>query len=274
MGSIMRKSLMIALAALNASLYAVCAYATAYIESPWGTGQFRPAIVIPALFATVFGPWVGGIGAAIGTLICDSMKHGCLYIPSLVAAVPANFVAFYLFGYILKKKFSWDRFVTTSVLILFIGNMLCAILLVAYYTFWVPRFAINGISDFILLSLGLTAWWFITMLPFQLTLTPPLIKLLSKAIPNVVPDEISKASLTSPIPMKKFTLALIVPGILMIVIGLLMIAFPSIGMALVGGLRSAELIASLIKAMFLITGAGAMLVGLGFLLALRLKVFT
>ena len=102
----MRKSLMIALAALNATLYAITAYATAYTESPWSHGQFRPAILIPALFATIFGSWVGGIDAAIGTLICDSIKHGPLYMLSLIATVPANFLVFFLYGYILKKRFT------------------------------------------------------------------------------------------------------------------------------------------------------------------------
>jgi len=120
---------MIALTVLNASLYAITAYATAYIESPWGHSQFRPAIIIPALFAMIFGSWVGGIGAAIGTLICDSIKHGTLYMPSLIATVPANFLAFFLYGCILRKGFTWDKFVMTYVLSLFIGNFVCAILL-------------------------------------------------------------------------------------------------------------------------------------------------
>ncbi|MEM3579054.1 MAG: ECF transporter S component, partial [Candidatus Bathyarchaeia archaeon] len=95
------KSLTVVLTALCAALYAVGAYATSYIQSPWGMGQFRPAVVIPAFFATVFDPWTASIGAALGTLICDSAKHGTLYMGSLIAAVPGNFIGFFLFGYII-----------------------------------------------------------------------------------------------------------------------------------------------------------------------------
>jgi Na+/proline symporter len=83
------RSLMVISTALCAALYAIGAYATAYIQSPWGMGQFRPAVVIPAFFATIFGPWTGGVGAAIGTLICDSAKRSALHVGSLIAAVPA-----------------------------------------------------------------------------------------------------------------------------------------------------------------------------------------
>jgi len=261
---------MIALTALNAALYAITAYATAYIESPWGHGQFRPAIVIPALFATIFGPWVGGIGAAIGTLICDSFKHGTLYMPSLIAAVPANFLAFFLYGYILRKRFTWDRFVMASVLSLFIGNFVCAILLVWYYTLWIHLFTMNTISEFILLSLGLTAWWFITMLPFQLLITPFLVKIVVRTIPSVVLNTL-KISLGSPLPMKRLSLALLVPGLIMFLIGVLLVVHPSVGLMLTGGLKNAEMLASLIKVMFLITGLSAIIIGIIFLLTAKLR---
>lgn len=57
-----------------AVLYAVGCYITSYIVSPWGVGQFRPAVVIPSLFAVVFGPWPAGVGAALGTFIADSVN--------------------------------------------------------------------------------------------------------------------------------------------------------------------------------------------------------
>ena len=95
------RSLTVTSTAPCAALYAVCSFATAYIQSPWGMGQFRPAVIVPAFFAVVFGPWVGGVGAAVGTLICDSIKHGTLYMGSLIAAVPGNFVGFYLLGYVI-----------------------------------------------------------------------------------------------------------------------------------------------------------------------------
>ena len=68
-------SLDVAQCAMCAVLYAMGSYLTAYISSPWGSGQFRPAVVIPAVFSTLFRPVVGGVGAAVGTLIVDSVKH-------------------------------------------------------------------------------------------------------------------------------------------------------------------------------------------------------
>ncbi|MEM0017680.1 MAG: hypothetical protein QXU23_04655 [Candidatus Korarchaeum sp.] len=47
---------------LCAALYAIGSFSTSYIVSPFGRGQFRPAVVIPALFSIIYGPEVGGWG--------------------------------------------------------------------------------------------------------------------------------------------------------------------------------------------------------------------
>jgi len=121
-------SLIIVATAINAALYAVGSFATAYIPSPWGMGQFRPAVVIPAIFSIIFGPWAGGVGAALGTLIADSVKHGGIYPGSLLAAVPGNFLGFFLMGYALRRKFSWPRFITITNLALLVSNAVVAFL--------------------------------------------------------------------------------------------------------------------------------------------------
>jgi len=126
------RSRSVAFTSLGAALYAVGAYATAYVESPWGVGQFRPAVVVPSVFAVLFGPLVGGLSAALGTLVADSLKHMTLYIPSLVAAAPSNFTAFYLLGKLLEGRFRWPRFIASSMLALAVGNGLCAALYVLY----------------------------------------------------------------------------------------------------------------------------------------------
>ena len=81
-----------------AVLYAVGSALTGYISSPWGRGQFRPAVVIPGVYAVIFGPLPAALGAALGTLVWDSAKHMQLYIPSLLGAAPGNFIGFYIFG--------------------------------------------------------------------------------------------------------------------------------------------------------------------------------
>ena len=57
-----KPTLLLTATIMCAALYAIGSYVTAYIPSPWGAGQFRPAVVIPSLFATIFGPLPAGIG--------------------------------------------------------------------------------------------------------------------------------------------------------------------------------------------------------------------
>ncbi len=96
------------MAALNAALYATIGLLT-YL------GVFAPivgvvrfwglAVVIPAVFAALFGPFVGGVGAAIGIFLSDMVVHGNALV-SLVAGVTSNYVMFHLIGWISGKDFS------------------------------------------------------------------------------------------------------------------------------------------------------------------------
>jgi len=208
--------------AINAALYAVGSFATAYIPSPWGVGQFRPAVVIPAFFATIFGPWVGGIGAALGTLIADSVKHGQLYFGSLIAAVPGNFIGFFLFGYVLKKKFSWPRFIAMANVTLVVANLIVAFLYVfAFKVLYAstPSYTALSADALTMLSIGLTIFWFVTMLPFVLLITPLFIVAVSNAFPSIVADDVRESALKK-LPRRSFALSMLIPGIIMILIGL------------------------------------------------------
>jgi hypothetical protein len=96
------------MAALNAALYATIGLLT-YL------GVFAPivgvvrfwglAVVVPAVFAALFGPFVGGVGAAIGIFLSDMVVHGNALV-SLVAGVTSNYVMFHLIGWISAKDFS------------------------------------------------------------------------------------------------------------------------------------------------------------------------
>ena len=88
---------------ISAALYAVFGILTAGF-SFLGVG-FLPAVVIPAVFAVLYGPWVGGLGAAIGIFIRDMFVHGNPAL-SLVAGVPANFIVFFIIGYIALRTIS------------------------------------------------------------------------------------------------------------------------------------------------------------------------
>jgi len=92
---------------LSAALYAVIGILTSLgIVAPViGVVRFWPAVIVPATFAVLFGPWVGGIGAAVGIFISDMVYpgHGNALL-SLTVGVPANFLGFYLIGRISKMN--------------------------------------------------------------------------------------------------------------------------------------------------------------------------
>jgi hypothetical protein len=97
------KPLDIVVIGISAALYAVVGILTANV-SFYGVG-FLPAVVIPAVFAALYGPWVGGISGAIGIFIRDMFVHGNAAL-SLVAGVPPNFILFFLIGYLTFRNIS------------------------------------------------------------------------------------------------------------------------------------------------------------------------
>lgn len=214
------KSLLVTATALCAALYAIGCYATAYIPSPWGFGQFRPAVVIPAFFGTIFGPLPSALGAAIGTLIADSVKRGSLHIGSLIAAVPGNFVGFYIYGEILRRRFTWSRFIIASLLTLVLGNAIVAFLYVFLYRTLFLQALPFSIEALTFVSIGLTIYWFATMLPFMLLVTPLLIRILAIAMPELVPEHIRASNIRTEFPRRSFILATVIPGIILIMLGI------------------------------------------------------
>ena len=64
-----QKAKRIAFISTCAALYAVAIAITAYVPTPWGVGQFRPGVVVPAIYAFVAGASVAGWGAALGTFL-------------------------------------------------------------------------------------------------------------------------------------------------------------------------------------------------------------
>jgi len=101
------KTLKIAAFALNAALYvAVGVLFSSVIPVRFAGVRFWPQVIIPATFAALFGPWVGGFGAAVGIFISDIML-GNDPLLSLMAGVTSNFLCFWLIGYIANKKPRW-----------------------------------------------------------------------------------------------------------------------------------------------------------------------
>jgi len=115
----------VAIIALSAALYAVVGYLTSFGLS-FGGVAFWPAAFVPAIFAVLFGPWEGGIGAAIGIFIRDVVVIGQPLL-SFTVGVPANFVAFFLIGYFAHTQLDLKK--TLLSLIIGIGVILAGLLL-------------------------------------------------------------------------------------------------------------------------------------------------
>jgi len=106
------KALDVTLTALNAAVYAAVGYIL-YVIFPFlcptvGVVRFWPVVVIPATFAVLFGPIVGGGGAAIGIFISDMLIHSDPLL-SLTAGVTSNFVCFGLIGYLSRMNLDWKK---------------------------------------------------------------------------------------------------------------------------------------------------------------------
>jgi uncharacterized membrane protein len=109
----------LAMIGVSASLYAIVGYLTNLgIVSPVvGVVRFWPSVIVPAVFAALFGPWVGGISASIGIFISDMIHpgHGIALL-SLTIGVPSNFAAFFLIGLISRRNTKWPEIASALIL--------------------------------------------------------------------------------------------------------------------------------------------------------------
>lgn len=114
----------IAATGICAALYAVIGLLTSFGLNVGGVA-FYPAVIIPAIFAVLFGPWVGGIGAGIGIFIRDVIYHGDPLL-SLVAGVTSNFAMFFLLGYFSQRTINLQKIMFSAFIgcILIVGGLL------------------------------------------------------------------------------------------------------------------------------------------------------
>ena len=136
------KTIEIAMIAICAALYAVVGRLTDLGLTFLGVA-FWPAVVIPAIFAVLYGSWVGGIGGAIGIFIRDMLFHG-IPLLSLAAGVPPNFILFFLIGYLANRNMGTKKIV--------IGIIIASIIVVVGLI--VPTLLFP--AEFIALTGGLT----------------------------------------------------------------------------------------------------------------------
>jgi vacuolar-type H+-ATPase catalytic subunit A/Vma1 len=172
----------VTLIAITAALYAVAKGLTAFIPTPFGVGQFLLFIFVPAFFAITGDTLSAATGAAIGTFLGDTVfltplgqTNPAL---SLVSGVPANFVAFLLFGYLVKRYRSWPAFISSTVLCITLGNFIAGSLVVAFAAkVFLPAFSsVVAKYGVVSLVLGYTLFWTATMVPAVVIAIPLLLR--------------------------------------------------------------------------------------------------
>jgi hypothetical protein len=167
--------------ALAAALYALGKLATAYIPTPWGTGQLLIFIIIPVFFAFYLKPLSIGVAAALGTFIGDALFLTPLGLTnpllSIIAGVPANFIGFYLMAWWFRKFKSWNGFALGSFISILLGNFIAASGVVFYLSTFMPSPIVMGIDARLALILGFTLFWQTTMYPAVILLNPWIFKM-------------------------------------------------------------------------------------------------
>ena len=123
------------LSGICGALYAVVGYLI-YVLLPImapgiGVVRFWPSVVIPAVFAVLFGPMVGGLGGAIGIFVSDTLIHGDPLL-SITVGVTSNFVGFYLIGLISRKSLNWKKTVLISSVIVAVISISMGYALLTY----------------------------------------------------------------------------------------------------------------------------------------------
>jgi len=172
----------VTLIAMTAAMYAVAKGLTAFIPTPFGVGQFLLFIFVPAFFAIVGDTLSAAIGAGIGTFLGDVVfltpLGGTNPALSLVSGVPANFFAFLLYGYLVKRFQSWPAFISSTVLCITLGNFIAGALVVAFAAqVFLPAFStVIARYGVVSLVLGFTLFWTGTMVPTVVIAVPLLLR--------------------------------------------------------------------------------------------------
>jgi len=156
---------------ITAVLYAVGKWLTASIPTPWGVGELLVGIFLPAIMVLMAETLPAAIGAGLGTFLGDFLVRTNPAL-SLVAGVPANFIAFLLFGWFVKRYRSWPAFVAGTVAFVTLGNLIAA---TNVYLFAAQLIGVSLPSSAVL---GLTIFWNTTSIPAIIIAVPLLVRAL------------------------------------------------------------------------------------------------
>jgi hypothetical protein len=144
------KTLQVTATSVNAALYAtVGALWTLFPVIVFGV-RFWPQVFVPATFAILFGPWVGGVGAAIGIFAADVIygHHDALL--SFLVGVPSNFVAFFVIGYLSNQVYSGIKRI-----LLFAASLAPEVAFTIYALTLLESAGVAGLPLYIVLLAGL-----------------------------------------------------------------------------------------------------------------------
>ena len=131
----------------------------------------------------LYGPFVGGVGAAIGIFLSDMLSHG-MPLLSLSVGVTSNFIAFYILGYA-TREYSLKRYVIAATLSLLVGSAIIGIGVWAWSQFFLLPGAVEVHQMPIIAAWSTFAWTFISEIPFLLILVPPIVEAARKNIPSI-----------------------------------------------------------------------------------------
>jgi hypothetical protein len=174
------KTMDIAMIGVSAALYAIVGVLTnmGLVAPVVGVVKFWPAVIIPGVFAVLFGPWVGGTGAAIGIFVSDMVQpgHG-IPLLSLTVGCTSNFAGFYLVGLFSRMKMKWRDIasilivgsailagmcgylfligqLTVEVLAIFLAVIIASDAIVVGFGLWKPEWKSYGLASVIGLLVG------------------------------------------------------------------------------------------------------------------------
>ena len=174
------KTIDVAMIGVGAALYAIVGVLTNMgIVSPVvGVVKFWPAVIVPAIFAVLFGPWIGGTSAAIGIFVSDMVYpgHG-IPLLSLTVGCTSNFAAFFLVGLISRRTIKWRNILlalivgsvpltgmigylflinqlSLDVVVMFLGVLFACIAIVIGFGLWKPKWKNYGLASVVGLLVG------------------------------------------------------------------------------------------------------------------------
>jgi uncharacterized membrane protein len=234
-----KKPLEPVLIAMNAALYAGVGYLTFLgIFAPVvGTVRFWPSVVIPAVFAVLYSPRIGALGAGLGIFISDMLIHGDPVL-SITVGVTSNVAGFYILGVLARTLHREGRSRVLAILLqtlplvvsvlalglldystglIFVGAAVLSFAIGLFYSLYKPIYAglvaassIGLLAGSTIIGLGVWAysqffslpaaagggaqlpltaaaivflWTYLSEIPFLMTLVPPLVAAVRKAVP-------------------------------------------------------------------------------------------